>query len=134
MPLVHLSGYPEDLVRFVDGLRRGESSKGRNAAADVGRVDERPVAGRADERPVNCPAEPTVDQTLESWYAASEQLDEEIRGNEGKRDVIKHPGGGAKEHASQDDRASRGEIDPKGIEGAEAIGPRTELEASQLGS
>jgi len=35
-------------------------------------------------------------------------------------DVSKHPGGGAKEHASQDDRASRCEVTPKGSEVASA--------------
>ena len=33
----------EDLVRFVDGFRQGESSEGQTAAADVGKVDVRPV-------------------------------------------------------------------------------------------
>ena len=49
MPPIHLWAYPEDSVKFVDGLRRGESNKDRDAAADTDRVDVRPVHGREDE-------------------------------------------------------------------------------------
>ena len=88
MPQVHLWGDPEDLVRFVGDLRRDSSESGRNE-----RIDNQ--------------------NQLKTSFV--EQLEEEIRRREGKRDDIKYPGQNEKKHASQDDGATEVKSTQQGL-------------------
>ena len=53
MPQVVLWVFPDDLVGFLDGIRRGEPPEGRIAEAGSGRENARPAFGRADEGPAD---------------------------------------------------------------------------------
>ena len=115
-------GISRGLGAICFGIRRGESNKGRNAAADVCRVGVGSVYGRADEEPACARAESIKEQCM------VEQLEEEIRGKKGDPTTLnlKCVGEAIKPghvdgNACADDNKSRGaddigEIAPGGVE------------------